>query len=138
MVHDNLQAITVSRLLLTARFPYNGKFFVLLELWNLFPTETVFSSNEKGNPMIVDTISLFAPKDGQLVQLNVCAVPRNAIPTFRFVPYDKGCSSSFDEITATYNLGRWTLSCSSWTVNREEVRKYCKEVLQQKLVLSKS
>jgi hypothetical protein len=88
--------------------------------------------NKNGNPMIVDTISLYVQKDGQLVQFNVCDVPRNAIPTFKFVPYTKGCSS-FDEITATYNLGRWILSCSTWTVDREEVRKYCKEVLQQTL-----
>jgi hypothetical protein len=87
--------------------------------------------------MIVDTISLFVPKDGQATKFNVCAVAKNVIPTFKFVPYTKGCSS-FDEITATYNLGRWTLSCSSWTVDREEVRKYCKEVLQRKLDTSKS
>lgn len=93
---------------------------------------------KNGNAMIVDTISLFVPKEGQLAQFNVCAVPKNAIPTFRFVPHAKGCSSTFEEITATYNLGRWVLSCSFWTVDREEVRKYCKEVLQQKLAISKN
>ena len=83
--------------------------------------------------MIVDTITLYAQNGTHPIKLNVCAVPRNVIPTFKFVPYNKGCSSPYEEITATYNLGRWILSCSTWTVDREEVRKYCKEVLQQKL-----
>ena len=83
--------------------------------------------------MIVDTISLHAQKGTQVIRLNVCAVTSNAIPTFRFVPHDKGCSSPYEEITATFNFGRWVLNCSNWTVDKEDVRKYCKEVLQQRM-----